>query len=187
MKDIVFASHNKNKLQEAQDILAGNFNILGLEAIGITAEIPETAETLEGNARIKARYVWNQKKIPCFAEDSGIFIRALQNRPGIYSARYDGPKGDPVQKVLDEMTGQKDRYAEFIVCIIYIDEDGKEQKITEYTPGMISTEKKGELGWSYDTVFIPLGETRTYAELGSELKKLTCPRHKAINKLIRYI
>lgn len=187
MKDIVFASHNKNKLREAQKILGEEFNVLGLDAIEITAEIEETAETLEGNAKIKAEYVWNQKKIPCFAEDSGIFIRALQNRPGVYSARYDGPGGDPVQKVLDEMTGQEDRYAEFIVCVIYVDETGNEKRITEYIPGMITTEKRGTLGWSYDTVFIPQGETRTYAELGPIEKKRVSPRVNALVELKNYL
>lgn len=187
MKELVFATHNKNKLKEVQEFLGSEFKVLGLEAIGITADIPEPAETLEGNSEIKARYVYERKGIPCFAEDSGIFIKALQNRPGVFSARYDGPDGDPVQKVLVEMEGQEDRMADFIVCLTYIDSFGVSHKIIGNVKGTIITEKRGTQGWLYDMVFVPEGYSETYAEMGPERKQQVSPRVKALMELKNYL
>lgn len=186
MKKIVFATHNQGKLREAQELLVG-YEVLDLGAIGVTVPPEETGETLEENAKIKAQYVWDNFHVPCFSEDSGVFIKALQGSPGIYAARYDGPKGDPVERVLIEMGLIEERNAEMVACVIYIDENGEEHKFVGSTSGTIAREKRGNHGFAYDSVFIPEGYDQTYGELDPEIKRNTSHRSKAIKELSEYL
>ena len=173
MKKLVFATNNAHKLEEIRAILGDKVEILSLNDIHCHADIPETADTLEGNAALKAAYIYEHYGLDCFADDTGLEVEALNGAPGIYSARYAGGEGHDseanMKKLLREMEGKENRRAQFRTAICLI-EGGKETLFEGIVKGEIIREKRGGSGFGYDPVFVPEGYTETFAEMGSEEK-----------------
>lgn len=182
---LVFASSNKNKVEEVEAKLGGSIPLKGLTEIGCNADIPETADTLEGNARMKAHYVHDQFGENCFADDTGLEVKVLNNAPGVYSARYAGPQrnsADNVRKLLEELKSKDNREARFrtVICLLI---DGQEYLFEGVVSGIISETPCGEGGFGYDPVFIPEGHSRTFAAMTMEEKNQISHRAKAIAAL----
>ncbi|MDR0413547.1 MAG: non-canonical purine NTP diphosphatase [Dysgonamonadaceae bacterium] len=184
-KQLVFATNNNHKLEEVREILGDAFRILSLKDIGCTEEIPETADTLEGNALLKARYVKTNYRLDCFSDDTGLEVTALNNAPGVYSARYAGEAKDSKanrQKVLRELEGKKDYSARFRTVIALVT-DGQERLFEGIVNGCLVREERGTAGFGYDPIFVPEGFGETFAEMGTVLKNTISHRANAINKL----
>lgn len=189
MKQLIFSTNNQHKLSEVKAILEKDYKILGLSEIGIDTDIPETGDTLEENALIKARYLWEEKGINCFADDTGLEVEALDNAPGVYSARYAGEQkssADNVLKLLQELADKPNRKARFRTVIAAI-LDGKEYLFEGIVSGSIATQPKGTSGFGYDPVFIPDGYTETFAELGDHVKNTISHRARAVNNFCNYL
>ena len=187
--NLVFATNNGHKLTEVKDIVGNSFQVLSLRDIGCFDDIPETADTLEGNALLKARHVKQKYGCDSFADDTGLEIKALHNAPGVYSARYAGKAKDPkanVRKALQELQGQADRSARFRTVIALIIGE-KEYLFDGIVEGVITDEPRGEAGFGYDPIFIPHGYTKTFAEMDAELKNTISHRAAAINKLKQFV
>lgn len=185
IRKLVFATNNAHKLEEVSAILGDKIEILSLKDIGCDADIPETADTLEGNALLKARYISDKYGYSCFADDTGLEVEALQNRPGVYSARYAGEDKSPeanMLKVLAELSEKTNRKARFRTVISLI-LDGNEYMFEGIINGVITEEKRGNSGFGYDPVFMPDGYQRTFAELGNDVKNHISHRALAVNKL----
>ena len=182
---LIFATHNRHKLEEVRAVLNGWGCIRSLEEIGCREDIPETASTLEGNALLKARFVKEQYGYDCFADDTGLEVKALDNAPGVYSARYAGVSQDSVanrRKLLWELENKTDRSARFRTVIALV-QNGKEYLFDGTIEGEIIREERGTTGFGYDSLFIPSGYTKTFAELGEEVKNTISHRAKAVNQL----
>ncbi|MBQ8501495.1 MAG: non-canonical purine NTP diphosphatase [Bacteroides sp.] len=189
MKSFVFATNNAHKLEEVRAILGEQLQVLSLKEIGCTADIPETADTLEGNALLKARYIWNHYHCNCFADDTGLEVEALNGAPGIYSARYAGDGHDSeanMQKLLQELKDVENRNARFRTAFALII-DGKEYLFEGIVKGEIIREKRGNTGFGYDPIFVPEGYTETFAQLGNEIKNHISHRAKATQKLCEFL
>lgn len=190
MKKLVFATNNPHKLEEIRAILGSKLEILSLADIGCDADIPETAETLEGNALIKAHYVYDNYKLDCFADDTGLEVDALHGLPGVHTARYAYPdRHDPeanMIKLLEALRENNDRNARFRTVIALI-EKGKEHLFEGVVEGVIAREKSGTQGFGYDPVFIPEGNCKTFAELGEDIKNTISHRARAVQKLAEYL
>ena len=190
MKKLVFATNNPHKLEEIRAILGSKLEILSLADIGCDADIPETAETLEGNALIKAHYVYDNYKLDCFADDTGLEVDALHGLPGVHTARYAYPdRHDPganMIKLLEALRENNDRNARFRTVIALI-EKGKEHLFEGVVEGVIAREKSGTQGFGYDPVFIPEGNSKTFAELGEDIKNTISHRARAVQKLAEYL
>ena len=190
MKKLVFATNNPHKLEEIRAILGSKLEILSLADIGCDADIPETAETLEGNALIKAHYVYDNYKLDCFADDTGLEVDALHGLPGVHTARYAYPdRHDPeanMIKLLEALRENNDRNARFRTVIALI-EKGKEHLFECVVEGVIAREKSGTQGFGYDPVFIPEGNSKTFAELGEDIKNTISHRARAVQKLAEYL
>lgn len=190
MKKLVFATNNPHKLEEIRAILGSKLEILSLADIGCDADIPETAETLEGNALIKAHYVYDNYKLDCFADDTGLEVDALHGLPGVHTARYAYPdRHDPeanMIKLLEALRENNDRNARFRTVIALI-EKGKERLFEGVVEGVIAREKSGTQGFGYDPVFIPEGNSKTFAELGEDIKNTISHRARAVQKLAEYL
>lgn len=186
---LVFATNNQHKLDEVQKITAGHTEIVSLAAIDCHDDIPETADTLEGNALQKARYIKDKFGYDCFADDTGLEVEALNNTPGVYSARYAGPAKDSVEnmkKVLREMEGISDRKACFRTVIALI--QGKEEQLFEgRVDGKILTAQQGEAGFGYDPIFQPEGFDLSFAEMPMDEKNKISHRGRAIQQLIAFL
>lgn len=191
---IVFATNNSHKLEEIRQILGKSIEVLSLADINCHEDIPETAPTIEGNAMMKARYVYDKYGTPCFADDTGLEVDALDGAPGVYSARYAGGEGHDseanMRKLLHEMEGKENRRAQFRTVIALIEQkDGKpvahtfEGKIE----GHISDEKRGTSGFGYDPIFVPEGYEQSFAELGNEIKNKISHRARAVARLAEYL
>ncbi|MBP5366146.1 MAG: RdgB/HAM1 family non-canonical purine NTP pyrophosphatase [Bacteroidales bacterium] len=190
MVKILFATHNANKTKEIRAVLPENYSMLTLDDLNITEEIPETADTLEGNALLKAQYLYNKYGQPCFADDSGLEVDFLGGAPGVHTARYAGDECDSeknMQKLLGALSGQANRKARFRTIIAYV--DGKEQKIFEgIVDGSIALGKRGTEGFGYDPVFVPdEADGRTFAELGLDVKNRISHRARAMQKFITFL
>lgn len=188
-KKLVFATNNLHKLQEITKIAGKDFEIVSLSDINCHDDIPETADTLEGNALQKAHYIKEQYGYDCFADDTGLEVEALDNAPGVYSARYAGPGHDAeanMNKLLSEMQGKKNRKARFRTVIALV-LDEKEYLFDGIIKGNIIEEKKGSAGFGYDPIFMPKGYTQTFAELGDEIKNNISHRALAVNKLVSFL
>lgn len=187
---LVFATNNKHKLDEVRKITAQhNIEVVSLADIHCHDEIPETADTLEGNALQKAQYIQDKFGLDCFADDTGLEVEALDNAPGVYSARYAGPGHDSeanMQKLLQEMEGKTNRKARFRTVIALIIGD-KQYCFSGIINGTITTEKKGENGFGYDPIFIPEGYEQTFAELGDFVKNKISHRAKAVEQLDHFL
>jgi len=186
---IVFASNNKNKVFEIQRQLPSFIEIVTLEEIGCTEDIAETGTTLEENAVIKANYVTQHYGLPCFADDTGLEIAALNGEPGVYSARYAGEDKNAdknMDLVLSRMDGVSDREAQF-KTVIALNMNGEQYLFTGTVAGVITTEKKGTLGFGYDPVFRPENQDKTFAEMEVEEKNRMSHRGRAVAGLIDFL
>lgn len=186
---IVFATNNKHKLSEIRDILGNEIEVLSLDEINCHADIPETSDTLEGNALQKAHYVCDNYHISCFADDTGLEVDALGGEPGIYSARYAGNNHDSeanMTKLLAKLGDNKNRKARFrTVIALILDGKNVEEKIFEgIVEGSIIKERRGGEGFGYDPIFQPEGYNHTFAELGSDIKNKISHRARATAKLV---
>ena len=189
LMEIVFATNNLHKLEEIRALVNHQLQIVGLQEMGISEEIPETEDTLEGNAMQKARYIYNKLKIPCFADDTGLEVEALNNQPGVYSARYAGKECDPqknMDKLLQELAGKENRKARFRTVIAFIHQD-KEYVFEGSVEGAISSERKGNKGFGYDPVFLPQDYPETFAEMSLEAKHTISHRSRAMKKFVSFI
>lgn len=202
MKKIVFATNNAHKLSEIRQILGERIEVLSLNDIGCHADIPETADTLKGNALQKAEYVASHYHIDCFADDTGLEVDALGGAPGVHSARYAGGEGHDseanMRKLLAELGENNNRKARFRTVIALIELENDES--TEFplhfnntkffegiVEGQITRERHGEEGFGYDPIFQPDGYEQTFAELGMEIKNRISHRARAVEKLVRYL
>lgn len=189
MKDIIFATNNKHKLQEVREMLQGVVTIHSLEEMGLSGEIPETADTLEGNALQKAQWVMERTGKDCFADDTGLEVEALDGRPGVYSARYAGEHcsfQDNVNKMLLEMQGKSNRKACFrtVICLM---ENGEPRYFEGRVDGTILSEPYGEGGFGYDPIFMPERYAVSFAEMPLEVKNRISHRGRAVAKLVDYL
>ena len=189
MQEIVFATNNQHKLSELRRIVGERFHILSLSDIGCHDDIPETADTLAGNALQKARYVKEHYGYDCFADDTGLIVDALGGAPGVYSARYAGPGHDSVANMrllLDNMKGVTDRSARFVTVIALI-LNGCELTFEGRVEGEILTEPQGEGGFGYDPVFRPEGGQLSFAMMSSDAKNAISHRGRATAALMKYL
>ena len=189
-RKLVFATNNAHKLEEVAAILGDQVELLSLNDIGCQADIPETAETLEGNALLKSSYIYKNYHLDCFADDTGLEAETLNGAPGVYSARYAGGEGHDAQanmlKLLHELDGKENRKAQFRTAISLI-LDGKEYLFEGVIKGEIIKEKRGDSGFGYDPVFMPEGYDRTFAELGNDIKNQISHRALAVQKLCEFL
>jgi XTP/dITP diphosphohydrolase len=182
---LVFATNNKHKLQEVRDIVGDRVEVLSLGDIDCHDDIPETADTLQGNALIKARHIYEKYGFDCFADDTGLEVEALGGAPGVYSARYAGEECNSeanMRKLLESLTGKTNRNAQFRTVIALIIE-GEERLFNGIVKGTIATEKKGDSGFGYDPVFVPEGHTESFAQMSSEMKNSMSHRFRATQQL----
>lgn len=189
MQGLVFATNNPNKLREVKELVGDRFKIMSLEEIGCFEDIPETADTLEGNALIKARHIKEKYGYDCFADDTGLEIAALDNAPGVYSARYAGEQKDPkdnMRKVLAELEGKENRAARFRTVIAF-SYQGEEKLFEGIVNGTIATSESGCEGFGYDPIFVPEGYDVTFAEMGSDVKNSISHRGRAVRAFIDYL
>ena len=182
---LVFATNNKHKLQEVRDIVGDRVEVLSLADINCYDDIPETADTLQGNALIKARHIYEKYGLDCFADDTGLEVEALDGAPGVYSARYAGEECNSeanMRKLLENLTGKTNRNAQFRTVIALIVK-GEEMLFNGIVKGTIATEKKGDSGFGYDPVFIPEGHSESFAQMSSEMKNSMSHRFRATQQL----
>lgn len=188
--EMVFATNNAHKLSEIRAIFGDTLHILSLADINCHDDIPETADTLEGNALIKARWVKERYGYDCFADDTGLEVEALDGAPGVHTARYAYPdRHDPeanTQKLLASLKNATNRKAQFRTAIALI-LNGEEHVFEGVVRGEIATEKRGTEGFGYDPVFIPENTDRTFAELGTDVKNQISHRARAVAKLVEYL
>ena len=189
MKKIVFATNNAHKLQEVSEILEDKIQIMNLKDIHCEEEIPETSDTIEGNAYQKANYIYEHYHVDCFADDTGLEVEALNGAPGVYSARYAGPQHnskDNIRKLLSDMQDIENRNAQFRTAIVLI-LDGKMHLFEGTIKGTIIRSERGSGGFGYDSVFVPDGFEKTFAELGEEIKNKISHRAIATKKLVKFL
>ena len=191
MKKLIFATQNGNKVKEVNQLLVGldYFQVVSLSECGITEEIPETSDTLEGNARQKARYIFETYGYDCFSEDTGLEVEILDNAPGVYSARYAGPQKssrDNISKLLLDLEGQTNRNARFrtVICLLL---DQKEFLFEGVINGVIAEMECGICGFGYDPVFIPDGFNITFAQMELNQKNAISHRAQAVTKLTDFL
>lgn len=186
---LAFATNNEHKVEEVKTKLAKYYQILSLHDLGDDNDIPETGITLDENALIKAQYLYNKYGYTCIADDTGLEVLALDNAPGVYSARYAGEhksSADNITKLLKELKDKEDRRAQFRTVIALI-EDGKKFLFEGIVSGKISRERRGNQGFGYDSVFEPDGYNKTFAELSLDEKNKISHRAKAIDQLILFL
>ena len=186
---LVFATNNKHKLQEVRDIVGDRVEVLSLADIGCYDDIPETADTLQGNALIKARHIYEKYGLDCFADDTGLEVEALGGAPGVYSARYAGEECNSeanMHMLLENLTGISNRNAQFRTVIALIIK-GEEMLFNGVVKGTIATEKKGDSGFGYDPIFVPEGHSDSFAQMSSEMKNSMSHRFRATQQLGDYL
>jgi XTP/dITP diphosphohydrolase len=189
MNQILFATNNQNKLREVREILGSEYDVISLKDIEFYDEIPEPYDTIRENSIHKAEYLFEKLKMPCIAEDSGLEVTALDNKPSAFSARYAGPERDDYKntmKVLTELEGGNHREAKFVSIFTFKDAQSI-QSFEGVMNGHIHTEPRGTNGFGYDPIFIAEGEHRTNAELSSEEKNKMSHRKKALTLLIDFL
>lgn len=186
---LVFASNNYNKIKEVQQLLPASIQIISLQDIGCFEEIPETENTIEGNAILKANYVTQKFGLNCFADDSGLEVDALNGEPGVFSARYAGePKNDAnnMSKLLLNLKDKVNKKANF-KTVICLNIDGEQHLFKGIINGKITDEKKGTNGFGYDPIFIADGYSETFAELTLIEKSIISHRGIAVRKLVNFL
>lgn len=186
---IIFATGNSNKVKEIQALIGDKYDILSLKDVNCTEEIPETSDTLIGNAIQKAEYVYNRFGKDCFADDTGLMVEALNGEPGVYSARYAGDaknSEDNMNLLLQKLSSEKNRMAKFQTAICLI-QGGEQHIFLGEVKGKITTTKSGNEGFGYDPIFLPTGYDKTFAEMSLVEKNKISHRAKAVNKLIDFL
>ena len=186
---LVFATHNQHKFKEVALLLPAHIELVSLTDIGCFDDIPETSETLEGNAQLKANFVSQHFGLPCFADDTGLLVDALQGAPGVHSARYAGEKRsaeDNMNKLLTELKGSAIRSARF-KTVIALNLENRKILFEGMVEGEIIEERKGTGGFGYDPIFRPEGHDQTFAELPLSVKNEIGHRGRAIQKLINHL
>lgn len=186
---LVFATNNANKIKEVQALIPAHITLLSLKDIGCLEDIPETQNTIEGNALQKAEYIKTKYGYNCFADDTGLEVEALQGAPGVYSARYAGPQrdaNDNMDKLLSELKNQSNRQAHFKTTIALLIDDTS-QNFTGICEGEITIEKQGDKGFGYDPIFKPKAYKNTFAQMDLSLKNKIGHRGKAVSKLIDFL
>lgn len=186
---ICFASNNENKVKEIRSLLGGSFSIVGLSEIGCHEELAETRDTLEGNALQKAEYVFTKFNTPCFADDTGLEVEALNGEPGVYSARYAGLQrnsDDNMALLLSNLANQSNRKAQFKTVITYMDKDGAHSFIG-MIKGIITAKPIGTQGFGYDPVFMPEGSEKTFGQMSLEEKNGFSHRAKATSQFVSFL
>lgn len=189
MNTLIFATNNENKVAEIRSLLNENFKIISLLEAGIDIDIPEPFGTLEENAREKSEIIYKLTKTNCFAEDTGLEVKVLNNEPGVKSARYAGEERNfdmNVTKLLDKLKNNTDRVARFrtVICVTL---NGKHNIFDGECKGDIITERRGNGGFGYDCIFVPEGASKTFAEMSLPEKNIYSHRKKATQKLISYL
>ena len=187
--ELIFASHNEHKALEIEKILNEKIKIKSLTEIGWKEEIEETGSTIEANAILKAKAIYDSLLQDCFAEDTGLEVETLNNAPGVHTARYAGEQKnteDNINLLLKNLIDSENRNAQFrtVICLIL---EGQQYLFEGNLTGKIGTVKKGKLGFGYDPIFIPNGYTTTLAELGEEIKNKISHRKKAISKMVDFL
>jgi XTP/dITP diphosphohydrolase len=188
MRQLVFATNNQHKTNEVRTLLAGQYEVLNLKDIGCTVDIPETADTFVGNAELKTAYVVENFQLDCFADDSGLEVEALNNEPGIYSARYAGERGDlaNLELVLQKMEGQENRKARFRTVVSLV-QNGTNYIFEGVVKGTLRASTSGVSGFGYDPIFQPDGFDQTFAEMSMTQKNEISHRGIAMRKLIAFL
>ncbi|OON67926.1 RdgB/HAM1 family non-canonical purine NTP pyrophosphatase [Hymenobacter sp. CRA2] len=189
---LCFASNNAHKLDEIRPLLPAHVELLSLADIGCEEELPETQDTLEGNALQKAHYVWGNYGVPCFADDTGLEVNALDGAPGVYSARYAGPQrssADNVQKLLRELPADADRTARFrtVIALVVGPSEDDEFTFSGEVMGRITAKERGAAGFGYDPIFEPEDLERTFAEMSGEEKNQLSHRARAVAQLTSFL
>ncbi len=188
-RQLFFGTGNPKKLKEIGEILGDTFEIKSFRDLPAPLEVEETESTLEGNARLKALAFYKETGIPCFADDTGLEVEALDGAPGVYSARYAGPENDAqanMQKLLSELEGKSNRNAQFRTSIAWY--DGKELRFFEgIVKGQIATNQTGTNGFGYDPIFVPEGGSRSMAELSADEKNNISHRGRAVREFAKYL
>lgn len=188
--ELCFATNNSNKVREVWQLVKPDFSILSLAEIGCHEELAETQNTLEGNSLQKALYVYKTYNIPCFADDTGLEVDALNGAPGVYSARYAGPQRnneDNMQLLLANLKDKTNRKARFRTVITLIGLEKEPVFFEGEVRGVITSEKRGSQGFGYDPVFLPDGFDRTFAEMDVQEKNTLSHRARAVKKLVHYL
>lgn len=186
---LCFASNNEHKLAEIRQIIGAPYEIVSLQEIGCTKELPEDQVTLEGNSRQKAAYVWQHFGVSCFADDTGLEVAALNGAPGVYSARYAGPQRnstDNITLLLKSLQNITEREARFRTSITLILQ-GQEHQFDGIVSGKITQEPAGTDGFGYDPIFVPDGHHQTFAEMSAAEKNSISHRGRAMHKLISFL
>lgn len=189
IRKLAFSTNNEHKLEEVKAKVGKYYQVLSLKDLGDDTEVEETGVTLEENALIKANYLWNTYGYNCIADDTGLEVEALDNAPGVYSARYAGEhksSEDNVKKLLSELSGVENRKARFRTVIALI-LDGKKYIFEGKVDGIITNEAKGNSGFGYDPIFQPDGYDQTFAELTLDEKNKISHRAKAVEELILFL
>lgn len=189
MKELVFATNNAHKLDEARRIAGPSIRIISLAELGCHDDIPETADSLEGNALLKARHIFQAYGKPCFADDTGLFVRALGGEPGVHTARFAGPECDPAKNIdllLTRLQGCDDRAARFTTVIAYCGPDG-EKTVEGHVDGTIALAPEGDAGFGYDPVFIPDETGISFARMDADAKNAISHRGRAMTEFIRLL
>lgn len=195
MREIIMATNNAHKLEEVRQILGNEFLVKGLAEIGCHEDIPETADTLEGNALQKARYVHEHYGVDCFADDTGLEVTALEGAPGVYTARFGAMNGygeshdadANIQCLLDKLEEAEDRTARFRTVVALV-QNGEEHLFEGIVEGEILIQEVGEGGFGYDPIFAPLeGNGLTFAQMSAEDKNAISHRGRAIMKLVEFL
>ncbi len=189
MTDIIFATHNDNKVREIRTLAGGMWNMISLNEAGLTEDIPEPHDTLEANAREKSCTIYKKTGKNCFSEDTGLEVKALNGAPGVLSARYAGPQkdsADNMRLLLKDMEGIEEREAQFrtVISLVFF---GKEIQFEGICKGRITKTQHGAGGFGYDPVFIPEGSDKTFGEMAAEEKSRFSHRGKAFKKLVKYL
>jgi len=185
--DIVFATNNVHKIEEVQSLLGERYTIVNPKQLGFDGDIPEDEPTLEGNALQKARFIHKMFNLPCFADDTGLEVKALNGAPGVYSARYAGEdkiSENNISKLLNELEDKDNREARFRCVIAYIDKMGAEHLFEGIVNGEILFEKQGGEGFGYDAVFCPEGFSISFAQMSLTEKNMISHRSRAVNKFV---
>ena len=187
---VIFATQNANKVKEIQVLLDQSIQLQSLLDLNYTEELEETQETLQGNALQKARFVFKKFGLPCFADDTGLEVEALNGEPGVYSARYGGEEkkaDENIDLLQKKLKGISNKASQFRTVIAYIDNEGKEHLFEGVCKGKIIEERRGEKGFGYDPVFIPEGYSNTFAEMDLKVKSEISHRGRAVKKLVEFL
>ncbi|WP_405296205.1 non-canonical purine NTP diphosphatase [Algibacter sp. Ld11] len=186
---LVFATNNLNKIKEVQSLIPSKIELLSLKDIGCFEDVPETHNTIEGNAKQKAEYIKEHYNYDCFADDTGLEVKALNGEPGVYSARYAGEQRnaeDNTNKLLEQLQNKTDRTAQF-KTVIALHLNGSLKTFTGICEGIITTEKHGKKGFGYDPVFKPNDHNNTFAEMDLSIKNNIGHRGKAVKQLVQFL